>query len=175
MAKKTRKATMATKVAQKPVGKSKKTGKPVKKVASKKSIPKAKASGGEFKVSTGPGASAMELGQQLVSLFNQGKADQWIRAVWAPQIESIEGVGMGMGWRGKKAVEAKNAGWMATHKVHGASAEGPYVGSTGFCVKLKMDVEDTTNGQRMNMEEIGTYTVKNGKIIREEFMYHCGG
>lgn len=136
----------------------------------------ASASGsGMFKVSTGSGASPMELGQQLVALFNQGKADAWIAKIWAPTIESIEGVGMNMGWRGTKAVNAKNSEWMKTHIVHGARAEGPFVGSTGFAVKFAMDVEDTTNGQRISMEEVGVYTVVKGKIAREEFMYHCGG
>jgi hypothetical protein len=133
------------------------------------------AGSGMFKVSTGSGASPMELGQQLVALFNQGKADAWIAKVWAPTIESIEGVGMNMGWRGTKAVNAKNSEWMKTHIVHGARAEGPFVGSTGFAVKFAMDVEDTTNGQRISMEEVGVYTVVKGKIAREEFMYHCGG
>jgi hypothetical protein len=141
--------------------------------AAAKSAPRA--SGGAFKVSTGPGASAMELGQQLVSLFNQGKADAWIRKVWSPKIESIEGVGMHTGWRGVKAVEAKNAEWMKTHVLHGGRAEGPFVGSTGFSVKMTMDMEDTTSGKRITMQEIGVYTVKNGKIVREEFMYSCGG
>jgi hypothetical protein len=161
----------------------KKTKKPAtkkkapRKASARKSPSKASASPsrGSFKISTGSGASPMELGQQLVALFNQGKADAWVRKVWSPKIESIEGVGMNMGWRGVKAVDAKNNGWMKTHIVHGASAEGPYVGSTGFSVRLAMDVEDTTTGQRMKMQEVGVYTVSKGKIVREEFMYYCGG
>ena len=34
-----------------------------------------------------------------------------------------------------------------------------------------MDVEDTTNGSRVLMEEVGVYQIQNGKIVREEFMY----
>lgn len=147
------------------------------KKAGKKPAPKAaaKSGGGEFKVSTGSGASPMELGQQLVALFNQGKADQWIKGVWSPKIESIEGVGTSMGWRGTKAVNAKNAGWMAAHTIHGASAEGPFVGATGFAARFKMDVEVKATGERMKMEEVAIYTVQGGKIVREEFMYNCGG
>lgn len=146
-----------------------------KSTAKKAPAKKGASSSGMFKVSTGSGASPMELGQQLVALFNQGKADAWIAKIWAPTIESIEGVGMNMGWRGTKAVNAKNTEWMKTHVVHGARAEGPFVGSTGFAVKFTMDVEDTTTGQRISMEEVGVYTVVKGKIAREEFMYHCGG
>jgi hypothetical protein len=60
---------------------------------------------------------------------------------------------------------------MSTHRLHGASAEGPYIGASGFSVKFAMDVEDTTTNDRSLMEEIGVYTVQNGKIVREEFMY----
>lgn len=172
MAKKSKKSS-GTKAASKKVAK-----KATKPASAKKSQAKKRpgaSGGGMFKVSTGSGASPMELGQQLVALFNQGKADAWIAKIWAPTIESIEGVGMNMGWRGTKAVNAKNSEWTKTHIVHGARAEGPFVGSTGFSVKFAMDVEDTTNGQRISMEEVGVYTVVKGRIAREEFMYHCGG
>lgn len=165
MAKKSKKAPAKKNANKKPA----KWAKPAKKSS------KPKSGGGAFKVTTGSGASAMELGQQLVAMFNQGKADAWVRGVWSPAIESVEGVGMSMGWRGVKAVEAKNAEWMKTHVLHGGRAEGPYVGSSGFSVKMTLDIEDTTNGKRVTMQEIGVYTVKNGKIVREEFMYHCGG
>ncbi len=172
MAKKAKKSS-GKKSAPKTSKKSAAKKSPAKKNPAKKSS--GASGGGMFKVSTGSGASPMELGQQLVALFNQGKADAWIAKIWAPTIESIEGVGMNMGWRGTKAVNAKNSEWMKTHVVHGARAEGPFVGSTGFAVKFTMDVEDTTNGQRMSMEEVGVYTVVKGRIAREEFMYHCGG
>lgn len=142
--------------------------------AAKSSKPAKRPGGGgkaPFKVSTGAGATPMELGSQLVASFNQGKGDQWIAKVWSPSIESIEGVGVQMGWRGVPAVVAKGEQWMSEHTIHGASAEGPYVGATGFSVKLRMDVEVKATGERRMMEEIGVYTVKNGKIIREEFMY----
>ena len=34
-----------------------------------------------------------------------------------------------------------------------------------------MDVTNKESGQRMQMREVGVYTVKNGKILREEFFY----
>ena len=37
--------------------------------------------------------------------------------------------------------------------------------------KFKMDVEDKSTGRRTIMEEVGVYTVKNGRIVQEEFMY----
>ena len=148
-----------------------------KKSTPKKSAPKAKGGGSAglapFSVKTGSGLSPVEIGSKLVADFNVGKADI-TDELWSKDITSIEGLGVNLGWKGRKAVDEKNNQWHVTHKIHGASAEGPYVGSTGFTVKFKMDVEDTSNGQRIIMEEVGVYTVKNGKIITEEFMYFAG-
>ena len=58
--------------------------------------------------------------------------------------------------------------------MHGASAEGPFVGATGFAVKFTIDLETKSTGKRETMTEVGVYTVKNGKIVQEEFMYHAG-
>ena len=120
-------------------------------------------------VSTGKGASAMELGAALVQRFNAGNME--MTGDWSPKIESIEGLGVSQVWAGRKAVDAKNAWWSSGHTVHAASAEGPYVGATGFAVKFAMDVEVKETGKRQPMTEVGVYTVKNGKIVREEFMY----
>lgn len=157
--------------------------KPAKKAApkpskapSKRPVKKAKASVTAPKaVKTGSGLSPLEVGKDLVSMFNSGKLGEIEAKHWSPKIVSVEGVGVSMAWSGKAAVEAKNQGWMMDHVIHGASAEGPYVGATGFAVKFRMDVETKSTGERTTMEEIGVYTVQNGKIVREEFMYSCIG
>jgi hypothetical protein len=121
------------------------------------------------RITTGSGANPEQLGKRLVELFNAGKIDQVERELWDKSIESIEG--FGMGWAGEKAVKAKNEDWYSKNEIVGAAAEGPYVGATGFSVKFRIDVRDRANGNRTLMDEIGVYTVKNGKVIREEFMY----
>ncbi len=127
------------------------------------------APGGPYTVSTGMGAGPNEIGQSLVSMFNAGQwkevEDKW----WSPDVVSVEG--MGMAWAGQKAIHEKNDDWASKNTVHGASAEGPFVGASGFAVKFKIDVADKQTGARNVMEEIGVYTVENGKIVREEFMY----
>lgn len=122
-------------------------------------------------ISTGTGASPMDIGQALVAMFNEGKFKEIEDAYWAADITSVEGMGVNLAWHGQEKVHAKNSEWMADHVLHGASAEGPYVGSSGFAVKFRMDVETKSTGQRQVMEEVGVYTVRNGKIAREEFMY----
>jgi hypothetical protein len=122
-------------------------------------------------VKTGAGASPAAVGGEFVALFNAGSIGEIEERLWSPRVVSVEGHGVSMAWHGRKAVRAKNEEWMATHQIHEARAEGPYVGASGFAVKFAMDVEDTTNGTRHPMQEIGVYTIERGKIVREEFMY----
>jgi hypothetical protein len=124
--------------------------------------------GSPKRITTGAGATAEAIGKELVSEFNKGRYEINTR-LWSPKLVCIEGGGMA--WHGFKNVEAKNKFWSGGNIILGASAEGPYVGSTGFAVKFKMDVEDKSTGRRTIMEEVGVYTVKNGRIVQEEFMY----
>lgn len=154
---------MAKKTAKKPAPK-----KAPAKPAARKPAAQPKIPGSPKRIGTGGGKSAEEIGKQLVNDFNRGK---WEinTTLWSPKLVSIEGGGMA--WHGMKNVEAKNAGWTAQNAIRGGVAEGPFVGSTGFAVKFRMDIEDRKSLKRTIMEEIGVYTVKNGKIVQEEFMY----
>jgi hypothetical protein len=144
-----------------------------RKAAPKKSPSRAKPPAGPKAVSSGRGASPADIGRDLVAMFNAQVPE---REIWdkhfSQALVSIEG--NGMAWSGLKAVAAKGAEWLAQHTIHGASAEGPFVGATGFAVKFRMDVEVKATGQRIQMDEIGVYTVKNGKVVQEEFMYSMG-
>ena len=53
----------------------------------------------------------------------------------------------------------------------GAAAEGPFLGSSGFAVRYRMQYKVRASGEIKTMSEVGVYTVQNGKIVREEFMY----
>lgn len=163
-------AKKAKKAAKKSSGKtSKKAAKPAKKPAK---AAKAVSSLDPVPVSTGKGATPAEIGASLVELFNKGDWEKVEKMWWnRDEIISIEGVGVEMAWVGEKAVRAKGEEWMNDHEIHGATAEGPFVGATGFSVKFVMDVTTKSTGERRTMNEIGVYTVEDGKIVIEEFMY----
>jgi SnoaL-like protein len=167
MAKRGKKASKKTAKAA-----AKKGGKKKAARASKRSAKKAGRSTAPKPVSTGRGPGPKEIGMAVVESINAGRADRelWDKW-WSPKIESVEGHGMAAAWRGRKAMEAKNDWWSASHTVHGASAEGPYLGATGFSIKFRLDAEEKATGKRTIMEEVGVYTVQNGKVVREEFMY----
>lgn len=121
------------------------------------------------RVSTGRGPTAAEIGRDFVTRVNLGQFqeiyDQWYHP---SRIESVEGDGQV--WKGMKGIEAKNKWWFDNHDMHACSAEGPFVGATGFSVHYRMSF--TPKGQsRVDMAEVGVYTVKDGKIVREEYMY----
>lgn len=120
-------------------------------------------------VTTGSGATPAEIGRSLVDLFNAGKGDEASRRWWSRDIVSVEGIGMS--WSGREAVEGKNREWYTQNTILGASADGPYVGASGFSVRFVIETQDNVTRKRTRMEEIGVYTVKNGQIVREEFMY----
>jgi hypothetical protein len=163
----------AAKAASKPTKSKKPASKPAKasaKASAKKAAPQGLPPGTSI-INTGSGTGPLDLGNEFVRLFNAGHAEKIEREMYAPEIVSVEGHGVGMAWHGKKAVEAKSQQWMQDNIIHGARAEGPYVGSSGFAVKLEMDVETRSKNTRSVHREIAVYTVMNGKIVREEFMY----
>lgn len=121
-------------------------------------------------VKSGKGATPAEVGAGLVAMVKAGAPEKEIwDKYFSRKFVSIEG-GMGQAWHGRAAAQAKADWWYSAHKVHSVEAEGPYIGATGFGVRFIVDIEDLATGNRMKGDEFGFYTVKNGKVIQEEFM-----
>lgn len=125
-------------------------------------------------VKTGKGATPAEAAQAVVALLRDGAAHEVEEKWLARGIESVEGAGASVAWKGKKAVLAKYRGWEADHEIHEMQVDGPWVGATGFALQYRIDVTQKSTGQRSQMEEIAVYTVKDGKIVREEFHFRTG-
>ena len=65
-----------------------------------------------------------------------------------------------------------------SHEVHSGQADGPYPHGDRFIVFFKYEVTARTGpyaGKRMTIDEAALYTVRDGKIAREEFFYDMGG
>lgn len=125
--------------------------------------------------------TTFEIGTKLVALCNQNKFLEAVDSLYAPEIVSIEPHGGPGGERrmeGIAAVRGKNEWWMKNHDVHQAAATGPWPSEDRFIVHFKIDVTAKAGpmaGKRFQMEEAGLYTVKNGKIVTEEFFFQMGG
>lgn len=79
--------------------------------------------------------------------------------------------------KGIDAIRRKNQWWLENHEIHGGDVLGPWPHGDRFIVVFNFDVTPKVGpmaGQRMQMAEAGLYTVKEGKIAKEEFFYHMG-
>ena len=123
--------------------------------------------------------SAIEIGKRLVELCNTGKSLEAVDTLYDEKIVSIEGQGsdaIPARVEGFEAVRGKSVWWLENHEVHSSTATGPFCGHRDdqFVVKFEMDVTDTSNAQRMQMSEVGIYTIAGDKVIQEEFLYLTG-
>ena len=126
-------------------------------------------------------SNTLEVGKRLVELCRQGKALEAVNTLYAPDIVSIEAQSspaMPARMEGLGAIRGKAEWWEKNHEVHSGKAEGPWPHGDRFIVRFTYDVtakEGPMAGKRMKLDEGALYTVKDGKIVQEEFFYHMGG
>ncbi len=48
---------------------------------------------------------------------------------------------------------------------------GPEVNGNEIAIRCRMDITNKESGQRMAMDEVALYTIKDGKIAEERFPY----
>jgi len=113
--------------------------------------------------------NTQDLANAFTSMCAKGEFDAAGKKFWSDDIVSREPTTGDMAEvKGRKAVEGKGQWWYANHDVHNVAVEGPYVHGDQFIVRFKMEV--TPKGQkRMKLDEVGLYTVRNGKITEESF------
>lgn len=113
-----------------------------------------------------------ELAKDFTNLLKQNDHEGAAAKYNADDIVSYEAMDGPMAvCEGKEAVKQKGAWWSENHEVHGASVEGPYLNGDQFAVRFTMDVTPKATGERVSMDEVGIYTVKDGKIVEERFYY----
>ncbi len=120
--------------------------------------------------------SAMEIGKKIVELSNANKGVEAVETLYSAGIVSIEGQGtdeMPARMEGIEAIRGKNTWWYDNHDVHSAVATGPFCGhrEDQFAVKFDLDITFKPSGERSQMSEVALYTVADGKVIQEEFLY----
>jgi SnoaL-like domain len=76
--------------------------------------------------------------------------------------------------RGADGVRGKIDWWVNAMEVHSFKASEPFVAHDRFVVQYDADVTDKKAKNRFQVSEVGVYTVKNGKIVREEFLPRVG-
>lgn len=112
-----------------------------------------------------------EIADDLVAMCKQGQFEESGEKYWDDDVVSLEPMPGDMArMQGKAALRGKGEWWYANNEIHNVEVEGPYVHGDQFVVRFKMDVTPK-GGQRMTMDEVGLYTVRNGKIVEERFFY----
>jgi len=116
--------------------------------------------------------STQDIANDLVALCKAGKFHEAGEKYWADDVLSVEAMPGDMAEvRGKDGVRGKGEWWANAHEVHSSEVEGPYVNGDQFVVRFKMDLTQKESGARMQMDEVGVYTIKDGKIAEERFFY----
>lgn len=117
--------------------------------------------------------NTQEIANKLVAVCKAGKFED-AQALYAPDAVSVEASAPPGGQReavGLAAIRAKGEWWVANHEVHAMQVAGPWPHDDRFIVGFRFDVTMKPTGKRFTMEEMALYTVKDGKIVREEFFY----
>lgn len=121
--------------------------------------------------------STMEIAKKLVDLCRQGKNKEALETLFSEDMVSVEAAatpGVQQEQKGLAAVKAKGEWWLANHEIHSASVTGPWPHGDRFIMGFQYDVTNKPSGNRMKLDEAALYTIRNGKIVREEFFYDMG-
>jgi len=124
-------------------------------------------------LNTGGNMNTEEVANKVVELTRKQAWREAVDALYDKDIVSVEASGMGgesPEKRGIDAVHGKADWWIENMEVHSFKVSGPFVAHDRFVVQYDLDATDKNSKRRFQMSEVGVYTVKNGKIVREEFL-----
>ena len=114
-----------------------------------------------------------EVAHKVVDLVRKQAWYEALDTLYDKDIVSVEAYSAGGGspeTRGADGVRKKIDWWVSAMQIHRFDASEPFVGHDRFVVQYDADVTDKNSKERRKMSEVGVYTVKNGKIVREEFL-----
>jgi SnoaL-like domain len=111
-----------------------------------------------------------EVAKKVVELVRKQAWYEALDTLYPQDIVSVEATAPES--RGKEAVRSKIDWWVSAMEVHSFKASEPFVAHDRFVVQYDADVTEKESKQRRQISEVGVYTVKNGKIVREEFLPH---
>ncbi len=117
--------------------------------------------------------NTQEVAAKLVELCREDKWSEAVDSLYGDDVVSVEPRAIGempAEMHGLEAVRGKTKWFIESHEIHSCTITGPYVARDTFVVQYDLDVTDKASGERMQMGEVGVYTAKDGKVVREEFL-----
>jgi hypothetical protein len=114
-----------------------------------------------------------QVAKKVMELVSKQAWYEALDTLYDKDIVSVEAQASGGGspeTRGIEGVRGKIDWWVNAMEVHSFKASGPFVAHDRFVVQYDADVTDKSSKKRFQLSEVGVYTVKDGKIVREEFL-----
>jgi SnoaL-like domain len=121
--------------------------------------------------------ASLEVGRKYVALCKEGKFEACLRELFSKDAVSAEAwapPGVERVATGLPAIVAKGEKWSQDNEIHSSELLGPFPFEERFAVLFRFEVTHKPSQRRMQMEEVGLFTVDGGKIVREEFFYTAG-
>ena len=109
-----------------------------------------------------------DVAKKVVELVRKQAWYEALDTLYADDVLSVEATAPET--RGKEGVRGKIDWWVNAMEIHSFEASEPFVANDRFVVQYDADVTEKESKKRRRMSEVGVYTVKNGKIVREEFL-----
>lgn len=111
-----------------------------------------------------------EIADRVVALNRVGDRETIYKELYDGNAVSIENWDDALvRYEGLEAIGKKAAEWMAdVVEIHETACSEPLVSDSSFAVTFYMDITYKSRG-REKMTELAVYTVKDGKIVKEEF------
>ncbi len=119
-----------------------------------------------------------EVAKKVVELTSKQAWKEAVDSLYADDVVSVEAMtrdGSSPEMRGIEAVREKVDWWINNMEVHSWKTSQPFMAHDRFVVQYDADFTDRQSKARRQISEVGVYTVKNGKIIREDFLPRVGG
>src|SRR5260221_8482431 len=113
-----------------------------------------------------------EIAKKVVELVRKQAWYEALDTLYDDNIVSVEATAPET--RGKEGVRGKVDWWVDAMEVHSFKAGEPFVAHDRFVVQYDAEVSDKKTKERRKLSEVGVYTVKDGKIVREEFLPRVG-
>lgn len=118
-----------------------------------------------------------DIGNKYVAFCKEGKFEACLHELFSKDAVSVEAWvpdGVERIAKGLPAIRAKGEAWGRDNEVHKAEVAGPFPLDDRFAVYFDFEVTHKPSNRRISMQEVGLFTVENGKIVREEFFYSAG-
>lgn len=114
--------------------------------------------------------STNAIAQQLIAFLRTNDNIKAIEALYADDIYTEE-AGSARTRSGKGVILQSMRDFLGAHDFHYTHIEGPLVSGDSFAVRLRFEATNRETGTSFAVDEIGVYTVREGKIAREQFLY----